>query len=600
MLPLYIDKYINDNKLTKITELRVPDRGLRRSFVILCDDKNLKQYCLKVFDSKDKKAKERFINEAKQTILIKKFLPRKYKSWIPTIVFSDLEAERPYFITRYVKGQNLSTFLSDYGVDRGMFKLANFKQFIKFFSEIQSLHSEKSFEGISSWGGRNIRKELNYYLPVVKNVFSDQTYDNIMQFLDASNMNLYKDLYVTSHRDLYPENVIIEKRFSNKITFLDWEYFSLVPIGYDAAFLFLLFWREEFWKAKTYAFFENMYRKDPKNHEAFINTFKTCVVILGIRFIYQIKRFGSKEGNEYEHFIRTIIYDIENTINGVTNAPRNIKFYLNENDLNVIAREFKLGVLNDYEVFYSSKGNAVARVQVGKKNYIFRFYGDSRPVDLIMRELRIFKKLKENGISTYGTYKNKKGKVLHKVELYGRIRRVAVLSFLEGKKIQKEWADKKSAFNLGTCLRSIHNCGIIHGDFSKENVLFNRNIVCGVIDFEWGKFTKTKNMKLHDLAKALALWITDIRYKKIEDADFFISVIRGYYGISNLKLSSDLQASSELTEELFEKIKKICIEKINREKEIYFTTLDHMNSKPVTRFERSVEAVSRLKLYNKP
>ena len=587
MLPEYIDRYIDDNKMTLVEVLRVPDRGLRRSYVILCEDKNQKKYCFKIFDSKDQKAKERFIDEVRNTKLIRRFIPRKYKSWIPEIVFSDLKIDKPYCVIKYAKGMGLSTFLSDFGIDRGMFKHTNFDLFIKFFKEIQDLKDKRTFEALPSWGGRNINKELNYYLPVVKNLLSDQTYDNIIQFLDSSKLNLYKDYYVTSHRDLYPENIIIEKRFSNKITFLDWEYFSVVPLGYDAAFLFLLFWREEFWKAKTYAFFENLYRKDPKKHEAFVNSFKICLVILGIRFIYQVKSFGNKEGREYEHFIRTVIYDIENTLNNITTAPRNIKFYLNENDLNVIAKEFKLGVLNEYEVFYASKGNAVARVLIGKKNYIFRFYGDSRPVDLIMRELRIFKRLRDHGISTYDMFKNRKGKFLHKAELYGRVRRVAVLSYLEGKKIKKEWADKQSAYALGSCLRTIHDCNVIHGDFSKENVLFERNKICGVIDFEWGKFTKSNKVKMHDLAKTLALWITDIRYKKIDDEVFCLAVIKGYY-------------QSELTEKLLEKIKKICVEKINREKEIYFTTLDLMNSKPITRFEKSIEAISRLTLCSKP
>ncbi|TXI33599.1 MAG: hypothetical protein E6Q58_02510 [Niabella sp.] len=586
-LPKHINQCIADNKLTKVKVLRVPDKGLRRSYMILCKDSREKLYCVKIFASTDKKAKERFMEEALITVSIRRYMPVKYKSWIPQVVKKDLKSENPYFITKFVEGISLSNFLEDMGIERGMFNHENFPIFIEFFGRIQNLGKMKTFADISSWGGRNIRKELNYYLPVVKNLLSDQTYDNITQFLDSESLNLYKEFYVTSHRDLYPENILIKERFSKKFTFLDWEYFSHVPLGFDAAFLFLLFWREEFWKAKTYAFFENLYRDDKEKHKAFVHTFKVCLVILGIRFLYQIKNFGEKSHQEHQHFVRTIIYDIEDTLNGVTTSPRNIKFYLNENDLKLIAKEFRLGALKDYEIFYASKGNAVVRADCNEKSYIFRFYGDSRSVDLIMRELRIFKKLRENGIKTYTAYKNKNGNLLHKIELYGKVRRVAVLSFLEGKKIQKQWADETSALELGRTLRKIHDCNVVHGDFSKENVLYSRNKICAVIDFEWGKFTRLKNMKFHDLGRTLSLWITDIRYKKLDDRVFCLAVLKGYFG-------------NTLTLELLNKIKRITIEKINQEKEIYFTTLDHMNSKPITRFEKSVESIRNLELYNKP
>lgn len=153
MLPEYIDRYIDDNKMTLVEVLRVPDRGLRRSYVILCEDKNQKKYCFKIFDSKDQKAKERFIDEVRNTKLIRRFIPRKYKSWIPEIVFSDLKIDKPYCVIKYAKEwvwvlfRLILEFIQECLSTQILICLLNF-----FANKFQDLKIYKrTFEALPSW-----------------------------------------------------------------------------------------------------------------------------------------------------------------------------------------------------------------------------------------------------------------------------------------------------------------------------------------------------------------------------------------------------------------------------------------------------------------
>src|SRR6185295_10597318 len=121
--------------------------------------------------------------------------------------------------------------------------------------------------------------------------------------------------------------------------------------------------------------------------------------------------------------------------------------------------------VKNYEVFYASKGNTVAKVDTGSGSYIFRFYSQSRSTSLINRELEIFEKLTDRGIKTYDVLRTAKGDIYLKYKLYGKSRRIAVLTYIHGKKIHHKWANEKSAIEVGQVLRKIHNSNIIHGDF---------------------------------------------------------------------------------------------------------------------------------------
>ena len=132
-------------------------------------------------------------------------------------------------------------------------------------------------------------------------------------------------------------------------------------------------------------------------------------------------------------------------------------------------------------------------------------------------------------------------------------------------------------------LRRIHDNNIIHGDYSKENVLFSKNKLTGVIDFEWGRFTKSKDAKYHDLAKAIALWLVDTRCKKLTDDVFITTFLEGYFYDKKTKN--------------FNKILEITLQKIENERSIFMTTLDTNASKDSgRRFNSANKTVSELLL----
>ena len=555
---LIIDTY----KLSLVEYIRKPDKGIIRSHVLKCQGEDGNFLILKIFDSQDTYAKDRFVNELRHIKAIRGKIPAKFKKYMPKIKFHNLVGEHPFYAYSFSEGKKLGSFIDDFGISHGNFTHSNFYKFIEFIDLIADLDLGEDYL-TSRWSINNARKEVKYYLENTKDLFSPDLYDRIINFYEDNKDKAFKS-YVYSHRDMYPENILIEENFSAKFTFLDWEYFSKVPLGFTAAFIYLMFWREEFWKAKTFAYFYNKYEAldGGKHLSAFLDSFIFCVAILSIRFLYQIQAFADKETENAFHARRSFLFDLDRALNKDIVKPRSIKFYVNEFDMKKVADEFNIGDVASYQIFYASKGNTVAKVdtKTGEK-YIFRFYSDSRTRELIKRELKIFEKLRKSGIQTYEVMHTKKNKSILDINMYGKTRRVAVLSYLEGKKLLRKWAGKKSAINLAATLEQIHSCDVIHGDFSKENVLFKRDKVVGVIDFEWGNLTKSAETKKHDTAKAIALWMTDIRNKVLSDAELFEAFLLGYY-------------KREVTNAEKAEMLELVMDKIHAEKEIFVTTID--------------------------
>lgn len=585
----FVDQVLKKYGLEKIDWIREAGSKGIRSHVILANDSRGRKYSVKVFSSKDLRAKERFINEIGYIRGIRSNLPQRFKSWLPLIKWYSKSGENPYYIYSYIDYEQLGFFVNDFGIKWGMFKHDNFKHFIDFFDSVETIDDDLLHTEPGSWGVRTARKELQSYFENVNNLLPSELYDKIVSF-NYKYQNLAFDKKVLSHRDLYPENILIAKSGSSKFAFLDWEYLSFVPIGFDAAFLYLLFWREEYWKAKVFSHFYHRYadENDTKDLKVFIASFRFCLISLGVRFLYQLETFGDKSTNDYIHARLSFISAIEDAISGEIASPRNIKFFLDKEDIEEVSRLYGIDKIYAHEIFYASKGNTVVKVlaKIGgeKRKLIFRFYSQSRSRSLILRELNIFTRLSETGIKSYDVIPSLKGDLYIEYKLYGKVRRIAVLSYLEGKKIQQKWANANSSRNAGRALRLIHDSNVIHGDFSKENLLFRRTKVSGVIDFEWGRFTTSSKAKFFDFAKAIALWLIDVRGKKMTDDEFVREFILGYYGepVSRRRL------------------KKICqavVLKINDEKSIFMTTIDRrFNSNKILgkRFDSAIKVIEGL------
>ncbi len=575
----YIKEILIKHDLKVESTLRIPDGGNKRSYIFYVTGPYGKKLTLKIFSSEDQVARERFIYEIDTIRHLRGKFSNGYKSWFPKIVAYSKNSENPYYLYERIEGETLGRFVEDYGFKWGNFRHRNFESFIKFIEKIEDLKIDRN---TTSWGSRHARKELQYYFENVKGLLPSDLYDKVNAFYEKYH-KVISDELVYSHRDLYPENVLINSPGSSKLVFLDWEYFSRVPLGYNAAFLYLNFWREEYWKAKVFSYFYNKYENDPKMIRLYLITFRFCLMILAIRFIYQIETYGKANATVDQNARLSFLYDLNLALSGEIVKPRNIKFLLNKHDIQKVATEYGLGEVIDFEIFYASKGNTVAKVDLKDgRVLIFRFYSLSRSKALIERELKIFDKLKKSGIETYDITKSPEGSLYIEKEIYGKKRKIAVLSFVKGKKIQKRWANEKAIKSAGAMLRSIHNQNIIHGDYSKENVLFQKSTISGVIDLEWGRNTKSRVAKANDLAKAIALWLIDTRSKLLPDDKFVNAFIEGYYAGTPSK-------------DVYKKILRLTIEKIEIERNIFLTTIDIQSNKHSgARFDSAVNVITDL------
>ncbi|PJA41454.1 hypothetical protein CO178_00120, partial [candidate division WWE3 bacterium CG_4_9_14_3_um_filter_34_6] len=106
----------------------------------------------------------------------------------------------------------------------------------------------------------------------------------------------------------------------------------------------------------------------------------------------------------------------------------------------------------------------------------------------------------------------------------------------------------------------------------------------GVIDFEWGRITNSRKAKFYDMAKAIALWLIDVRNKNIADKEFIREFLIGYYGF----MPSNKQ------------VKKIAMAvgiKIDDERSIFMTTIDkreRLSKRLGSRFDRAINAMNGL------
>lgn len=573
-------------KNLEISEIiKEPDGGLVRSYVVLVTDSNNKKYIVKFLDSKDPNSKERFIREIKIIRKLRKNLPSKYRNWVVNIRWYSYNKNNsnPYYIYEYVNGELLGHFTEDFGIKWGFFNDKNFDKFIGFFKSLQKIDLQGLERQLSHWGPRYTQKELEHYFNNIPNLFGEELKRDLLGFYDNKKQNVFKKM-VISHRDLYPENIIIKDKFKSKFTFLDFEYLSYVPIGYDAAFLYLLFWKEEYWRGKIFSYFYKMYKCDEssKRRIEFITSFRFCIILLGIRFMYQLKVCGDKDSDIYDRASNSFVYDIQNALKNTISKPSSIKYLVCKEDLQKIADRYELGKIVKYTIFYASKGNTVAKVSTSKnKTYIFRLYSRLRSNSLINRELSILNHLNESGIKTYKVLPASKNKLFDRVFMYGIHQRVAVLTYVKGKKITKEWATQNAALNAGKILNNIHDKDVVHGDYSKENVLFVKDYVSGVIDFEWGRQTKSNEAKLDDLAKAIALWLVDVRSKNINDSTFAYFFIKGYLDRKPTKMD-------------LERIIDRVIDKIEEERNIFLRTgvMTGENRKYVgSRFDEAINSI---------
>jgi len=589
-------QYILDrHKLRLVEVLRQSDGGLARSDILLCIDKHGKNLILKIFNSEDQYARKRFIDEIKNLTLVRNAVSTNDRKLFPKLRYKRIRETELYYIYDYFKGKPLGNFEQDFGIALGKFKQENFPRFLQKLFVIASFDEDRMGTVGRGYTFNRVRKELEKYEPV----YADYTADNrdvreITSFLYSNSKIVFSDTNMTvCQTDLYPANLFVNHSGGKIFKFLDWEYLSRAPIGFLPAFMFLMFWKEEFWSAKIYAGFYNYYVYERGFSEDIFNmSFRFFIVLLGLRFWYQSHSTSANGEQESlkQSAMTTFSYFIGTAISGDIVKPTNVKFYIDKWDVQKIADKYRLGKVIKNKVFYSGKGNTVVKVETEDLNkYIFRFYYKNRTLSMIRNELSIYDKLSSNGICSYKVFKSPKDELFITTKIYGRQRRVAVLSFLEGSRITKRWDSEKSTKRLGRVLYSIHTLGIVHNDFSKENVLFTKGKITGLIDFEWGIFTDNHSMYRKDLAKAIALWLTDVRGKSLKGDKFIYYFLLGYYN-GKLPEKNVLKRIIDKVEYNIEKEQQVYVD-------IFYKHLrvDHKN-KALTRF---VHAKSNVDLFRK-
>jgi len=575
---------LNRYKLRHIETLRVPDGGLIRSWVILCENKNGKKLILKIFSSDDDYARKRFIDEIRNVTLVRDSFSLSNRRLLPKIRYKKIsDRGELYYIYDYFAGIQVGDFESDFGISLGIFNKENFPVFLKSLTAIADIKLKDKNKIERVYLLDRVQKELNVYEPIYRSYFSaTEGKGNVSSFLYSIAGTVFKDEnMVTCQTDLYPANIFANRSGGKTFRFLDWEYLSHAPIGFLPAFLYLSFWKEDFWRSKIYShFYDYFVNKRGFSEDVFNKSFRFCIVILGLRFWYQSHSIFAKGRLEERRLssMTTFSYFIGAAIEGGIVKPTNIKFYINLGDLQKVADEYNLGKVIKYEVFYSGRGNTVSMVETedGRK-YIFRFYYKTRSLRMIKNELSLYDKLSSNGVCTYKVFKSSKGELFINIKLYGRYRRVAVLSYLEGGRISRRWDSQKTVKSLAKTLSSIHKLGIVHNDFSKENVLFVKGKLTGVIDFEWGRFTTKQFMYENDLARAIVLWLIDVRGKTVSGDDFIKWFLMGYY-------DGKLPEKKKLERILFKVEKELRNEKKIAEEIFYKNSSDSTRKRGIRRF----------------
>ncbi|MFH1960947.1 MAG: phosphotransferase [Patescibacteria group bacterium] len=529
--------------------LRVPDRGLIRSYVIVIGrqtgkkesldhfrvtpDKN--KYILKYFWQGSGESRKRFLRAIKFLLARERF-PNNIKSHILPVIrysFGDGGAKdtRPWMVTRHYAGKPLSNFMVDLGVTKGQFTISAFENFANFITSFLNTSSKELDLGF--YDMHHAQAEIASYKKNNREILTEIEWQKLEDFVFCNN-KVFNNLCI-SHRDLYPENLLF--RDSDKVCqlgthfkLIDWEYVSKVPVGWDPAFFGLLFWREKIWTDRIYALFYSRY----KGRELDFNlSYRFCTAVLALRFLYQMTAFvpnyNKLPNADRIKFVEFLKERILSAISGSLLCPDEVKFMISGKIISRILNHYNIGEFKGYEVYHLSKGNTVFKLRTTMGSFVIRIYNSSRSLVFVKKELRLFSKLKSQGIPTYGVVNNLHNKPLSAITLYGKKRRVVVLTYIRGGSPTRHEVLPNVLQEAGATLKKIHALKVSHGDFSKRNVLFYKGKVSGVIDLEYGREkVSAKNLR-KDLAKSVALWCMSVTLSKINISERVEFFLKGYW-----------------------------------------------------------------------
>ena len=483
---------MDEHGFKAIKVIRWPDGGLIRSFVLVIRKKRggKRDYILKYFGQGTNQARIRFEREIRFASQRDRF-PNPFKAHL--LPLTHFSFDPLYQIMPGYPGSPLGHFVDDLGIGWGKFSTVSFSELARFLVSTFDLNP-KEFD-LGFFGPRHVSTEVDKYQKDTPSIIAEPLWDRLRDFLAANEAAAYKHQKV-SHRDLYPENFLFRANLSRRFKLIDWEYVSSVPVGFDSAFFYLLFWREKIWRDRIYSFSRRRFVNagEPgasRRQRHFDISFRYCTALLSLRFLYQVSSFRREKHLTKDDRVETALAikfwrkALGQAISGELVQPDDIRFMVEAATIREILDDYDIGDYRRHKSYLLSQGNTVLKVRTTTGSFIFRIYRCTRPLTQVRREVEIFWALSGQGIPTYRVIKNRSGKLLTKRLLFGRRRKIAVLGYLRGKSPTRHEINLPVVRKAGRMLRRIHDLDVTHGDFSKRNVLFNKGEISGVLDFEY-------------------------------------------------------------------------------------------------------------------
>ena len=398
---------------------------------------------------------------------------------------------------KFIKGEVAGKYLEDFGFKSGFFTREKFNEFIDFHYNLSQIKNRNLKTQAQLYSYEYIFNELTYYKKHNPDIISAKQWQQVFEKL-KQNQDIFNDKnLVLSHFDLYPENVLITKE-SFKI--IDWEGFALLPSAFIPAFFLLMFWREKIWRDYS---IKRFYTKD----KLFEKSFATIVVMLSVRFIYQIKAY-SQINDTNKQALRWFYSNLDTYINQDEIIVEDIRFLITKQLISRLVNANNLGKYLEHKVYEKSFSNVLIFIKTSKGQYTLKLFNPQKTVPGYDNEIQIINHLRKSHLPVYNIIKGQtfeKGQTLQ-IELFGYNHMYYFAKHLRGEEVDRHTFSINHVTEMGKILAQIHSLGVVHGDFSKRNIIFLDNKVTGVLDLEYSKFV-SKNSKAYvdDLAHSLVL-----------------------------------------------------------------------------------------------
>ncbi|MBU1016578.1 phosphotransferase [Patescibacteria group bacterium] len=523
--PKEITNLLTKYGLTIIKPFRLADGGFKRSYVLLCKDLKGKKFVLKVFASRDKNAQSKFIREVKILLLLGKY--KNLSSFVPKVYKHNFKEQKGslYYLLEYFDYKSFGEFTLDLSYQMGIFKKDSFEVFMDFWQEVGDMRQE-GLEWLSPYGLSRFMDELSFYKSRTPEILSLGMWERVFNYLKRREKTI-NDCCALSHLDLYPENIFAQESFSRDFKIIDWEQSHLTAKAGNEAFLYLMLWKEDYFRKKIFTRI---------SEQGSMSSFKCFLLLFAVRFLYQTKSFAHENAFS-ESFKLSLLSTINDIVQGKFSRPRNLQYLVSKMLVRQLLKNF-YSFKKDISVedFPAGYGNTMLKISImtgsdKNKDYVLRVYSLSRIYENIRREAKIYRHLSKKGIPTYFVCKNKERRLVSKAVIYGRERYFIFVCFLKGRTLSRTKLKKTHLYQAGSWLAKMHTVGVVHNDYNRRNVLYDKDVLSGIIDMEFSQFSTKSADHLRDLAKAIALWLQGIDDNaSVSIREVYESFMGGYFG----------------------------------------------------------------------